>query len=168
MTAHEPTFATYTPEHRTQCLAAFDTLVPDYFLQHERPDFEAFLTQVEANIISGAYLVARARQDVVACGGVSLAPSDASGRALSLNEAGLTWAMVRRGQHGRGLGRALLRARLAWLRQHAPHVTHALIMTSHVTAGFYERAGFRTERVIPDAFGPGFHRHDMRLALQRP
>lgn len=37
--------------------------------------------------------------------------------------------------------------------------------TSQHTRGFYERVGFRVERVVPDGYAPGLDRCDMCLAL---
>lgn len=46
--------------------------------------------------------------------------------------------------------------------------TEVALDTSQHTRPFYERLGFRTVRVTPDAYAPGLHRYDMRLRKPAP
>jgi GNAT superfamily N-acetyltransferase len=145
----------YTPADRDACLAVFDGNVPHYFAAHERAEFAAFL-----DALPGPYLVIEDGADgVIACGGWAANPST--------RDADLCWGMVRHDRHGTGVGRRLLDERLA--RMHDDPTSRAVesvaIKTSQHTRGFYERRGFRAERVIADGFAPGIDRCDMRLEL---
>ena len=55
-------------------------------------------------------------------------------------------------------------ARLAAVKGE-PGVTAVRLDTGQHTTGFYERFGFVIERVTPDGYAPGSHRHDMVLTL---
>lgn len=145
----------YTPADRAACLAVFDSNTPEFFLPAERAEFAAFL-----DALPGPYLVLTGEAgDVLACGGFAVNPHTA--------RADFCWGMVRRTEHGRGLGEQLLRARLAGIRadQRADHV---VLHTSQHTRGFYEGLGFVTERVAPNGYGPGLDRCDLRLGLAEP
>jgi len=145
----------YTPADRDGCLAVFDSNVPRYFTPPEREEFAAFL-----EALPGPYLVVEDDAGaVVGCGGYAM------GRGAA--DAHLCWGMVARERHGTGLGRLLLDARLE--RVHADAADGSIeaiaLHTSQHTRGFYERRGFRLERVTPDGYAPGLDRCDMRLVL---
>ena len=139
-------------EDAAGCLAVFDSNLPDFFSEAERAPFAAFL-----EALPGPYLVLEDEAgSVVGCGGYAI---EEDGRT-----AALCWGMVMRSLHGSGLGRLLVEERLDRIRQEE-RATAAILNTSQHTRAFYERFGFVTERVIPDGFGPGLHRCDLRLLL---
>lgn len=140
----------YLPDDSVACLALFDSNTPQYFAPQERAEFAAFLAQAGGKALP--YLVLEQGGVVVACGGVELRG----------DHAGLTWGMVARARHGQGLGRALTLARLDRLRA-MPEVGAVVIETSQHTRGFYEGFGFVVTAIVPDGFGPGLDRCDMRL-----
>jgi ribosomal protein S18 acetylase RimI-like enzyme len=147
------TLRDYLHTDRANCLAVFDSNVPDFFTPPERRQFEAFLDE-----LPGPYLVVEdGAGDIVACGGYAAA----SGTSW----ADLCWGMVARVRHGAGLGRRLTEARLERIRAD-PGITGVVLNTSQHTRAFYERLGFTVERVTVDGFGPGLDRCDMRLTLR--
>jgi N-acetylglutamate synthase-like GNAT family acetyltransferase len=141
----------YRPEDRDACLALFDGNVPGSFLPEERADFAAFI-----DALPGPYLVAEeASGRVVACGG--LAPREPSAAVLC-------WGMVDAARQGEGIGRVLLRVRLAQACG-MPGVTQVEMNTSNETEPFFVREGLRTVQVRENYFRPGLHRHDMVCEL---
>ncbi|WP_460576434.1 GNAT family N-acetyltransferase [Hymenobacter coalescens] len=86
----------------------------------------------------------------------------AGGYALNDPYAVLTWGMVERRLHGRGVGRAFSAYRVAACRRAHPGVAIE-IKTSQHTEGFYAKLGFRTLQVAPDKFAPGLHEVHMLL-----
>ncbi|MBE1298483.1 MAG: GNAT family N-acetyltransferase [Alteromonadaceae bacterium] len=134
------------------CLALFDSNVPTYFSEVERQDFIDFLLD-----LPGPYLVVKdSKGEIVACGGFAFVQESHS--------ADLCWGMVEQTHHKRGLGLALLNARLERIRQH-PAITHVNLNTCQKTEAFFKRVGFVTQQVTKDGFAPGLHRHDMTLSL---
>ena len=141
----------FEPGDSAACLAIFDNNTPTYFLPHERDEYRAFLDESD-----GHYFVGIEAGTIVACGGYWPLPH----APIAL----LTWGMVDRSHHGRGLGRQLIQYRLDELRKH-PEVVAVKLQTSHLSAPFFAKAGFTTEQVIEDGYGPGLHQHDMVLQL---
>jgi GNAT superfamily N-acetyltransferase len=72
--------------------------------------------------------------------------------------------MVDPSRHGQGLGKALLTYRLDQLRANL-NIDRVCIDTSHLVAPFYEKYGFTAQRIIPDGYAKGLHRHEMELRL---
>lgn len=73
--------------------------------------------------------------------------------------------MVRLERHRKGLGRALLHARIDAAKKD-PGVRVIRLDTSQHTTGFYERFGFHITGVEPDGYGPGLDRCEMRRELR--
>ncbi len=150
MRSAELTVRPYVDSDLEDCLDVFASNVPQFFRAHERSEFEAFLSS-----LPGPYFVVRDDGGAtVACGGY----------AVDADTADLCWGMVRRENHGTGLGRGLTELRLAELRRDA-RVRRVRLHTSHYTVGFYERLGFRATQVVSDGYAPGLHRHDMVMEL---
>lgn len=144
----------YEATDLTGCLAVFDGNVPDFFADAEREEFQAHLLALPD--AAPAYLVMSHAGAVVACGGVTA--SDMQG------DARLVWGMVARDWHGRGLGRRLLRERLALARSLLGLRTVSLSTSQH-TRGFYAGEGFVLTGVVRDGFGAGLDQCDMVLTL---
>jgi N-acetylglutamate synthase-like GNAT family acetyltransferase len=135
---------------RIACLAIFDSNAPDFIDPADRSDFTEFLSE------PGQYVVAESEGTVVGCGGY-----------YSRNSAArLTWGMVHRSHHRRGLGILLLRWRLQRIMAE-PGVTTIECSTSQMTEGFYARCGFVTEDRLPEGYGPGLERVEMRMSVER-
>lgn len=146
----------YRTADRAACLAAFESNVPEYFDASERADFEDYLDALAAGS-AGRYFVAVALDGrVVGAAGYAL---DERGTV-----ADLCWAMVHRRDHRGGHGRVLLDARLAAIRAHGG-VREVRLSTSQHAAGFYQRFGFHTVKLVPGGFAPGIDRCDMVLTL---
>src|SRR6266536_5178451 len=146
------TLRPYEPRDRTACLALFDSNAPPFFAPEERADFDSFLDHPP-----GAYLVVEGeRGAVVGCGGVTASPRTGLGE--------LTWGMVARAEHGKGIGRFLLRARLFLLAER-DKITYVRLDTSQHTRGFFEREGFVVKSGTADGYAPGLHRYEMALSI---
>lgn len=144
------TFTSFQPGDRENCLALFTANTPDWFAPQEREQYEAFLDDVPPN-----YFVMRDAGGAIAgAGGIELETDRGVGW--------LTWGMVDPTRHGQGLGKALLEYRLEQLRANL-NIQRVCIDSSQLTAPFYEKYGFQTQRIIPDGYAKGLHRHEMEL-----
>lgn len=145
-------FRDYQPGDRAACLAIFAANTPEWFAPHEREQFEAFLDNGP-----GTYFVMiDATGNVAGSGGIEVEEDRRT--------AWLTWGMVDPARHRQGLGRLQLEHRLELLRGNA-RVDRVCIDTSNKTAPFFERYGFVAQRIIPDGYAKGLHRHEMTLRL---
>jgi ribosomal protein S18 acetylase RimI-like enzyme len=148
-------FRPYLTADRDACLRLFESNIPGSFLAHEIPDFLDYLERMP-----GPYLVCEQEGGgIVACGGLAR-------RAGRPGKVVLCWGMVDREHQGRGIGRLLLRARLA-LALTVPATGRITMNTTQHTAPFFEKEGLRTVRVRKNFFAPGLHRHDMELVLDQ-
>jgi GNAT superfamily N-acetyltransferase len=140
----------YESKHRVGCLQVLTGNTPRFFAESERPEFETFLDH-----LPGPYFVVERDDAVLACGGWCFV-SDAT-------DARLTWGMVDAAVHRQGLGRALLRFRIAEALKSGASVVG--LSTTQLVSGFFASEGFETVKKIPDGFGDGLDRVDMELRL---
>jgi ribosomal protein S18 acetylase RimI-like enzyme len=141
----------YESDDYEACLAVFASNVPCFFATHEQPAYAAFHAQLPC-----PYLVAELYGSVVGAGGYYRLPDD--------DCAGLAWGIVARDHQRRGVGSALLQERLRRLTRD-PTIRRVRVKTSQRTVSFFQRFGFRTERVVEHHFGPGVHQYQMFLRL---
>jgi GNAT superfamily N-acetyltransferase len=141
----------YRLEDAPACLAVFDSNTPQFFMPSERDEFASFLAEPGDKDLVGV-----ADGLLVACGGYWPLPN--------APVAALTWGMVHRDHHRKGLGRQLLEHRLAVLGEH-PGLVAVVLQTSQHSAPFFTRAGFVVEEVRSDGYGPGLDDYRLRLPL---
>ncbi len=141
----------YRPDDRDACLAIFDSNTPDYFRPEERAEFAAFLENPRCS-----YVVMEHEGAIVGCGGFHVRSGEPA--------AHLTWGIVRRELHRKGLGRFLLLYRLREIGK-ADGVQMVLVATSQLTAPFFESQGFKVMSVRKGGYAPGLDRVDMVMKL---
>ncbi|NWJ23074.1 GNAT family N-acetyltransferase [Rhizobium sp. RM] len=144
----------YVLEDSVACLAVFDSNVPHFFAEAERAQYAEFLTGLA---LQRPYLVFEDGTGIIACGGLETLPEKRT--------AFLSWGMVARDHHGKGVGRLLTQARLE-LARNLPDVDSITLNTSQHTKGFYEKFGFVMTEVTPDCYAVGLDRWDMVLTLK--
>ncbi|GAA4384419.1 GNAT family N-acetyltransferase [Hymenobacter koreensis] len=130
----------------------FRSNLDPYFIPEEEQELRDFIAQplryFVAEIAAGHSETGR----LVAAGGY----------ALNNPYAVLTWGMVDRKLHGQGLGRDFTVFRLNECRRAYPGKAIE-IHTAQLTAGFYEKLGFRTLLVEKDKWAPGLDHCHMLL-----
>jgi ribosomal protein S18 acetylase RimI-like enzyme len=141
----------YTATDFDACLAIFDSNVPRFFAPEERAEFIKFLEHP-----MGAYFVVENElKALIGCGGYG-----------EINGVGmLTWGMVQKELHRQGVGRFLLRERIAHLKAHQPHLREIHMNTSQHSVSFFEREGFRATNVKMNGFAPGSHEYHLRVEI---
>ena len=141
----------YEVTDRAECLRVFDSNAPWYFLPEERIPFERFLDR-----LPGPYFVVVDEDDLIACGG------HATGRVSG--EADICWTMVRRDQHGHGVGNFLLTTCVCDILA-IEDIQTVRLETSQHTFPFFQRWGFVVVERVPNGFGPGLDKIEMRIVL---
>jgi tetratricopeptide (TPR) repeat protein len=143
----------YTRNDRAACLALFDCNVPPFYSPTDRPEYERYLDNMP-----GPYVVIEDEGVVVACGGFARSSDEANGVSL-------TWGMVARDRQKSGFGQLLLLERL---RRIARSDREPLVVnnTNQRAAGFFERFGFKTVKIVKDYTAPGFDLHKMHMPLE--
>jgi ribosomal protein S18 acetylase RimI-like enzyme len=142
----------FEPADVDACLEVMRSNVPRFFRAHELAEYEGFLADMPCTYL----VLVDERGAIIGCGGYDVDAN--TGTAV------LTWGMVHREHHRRGLGALLLRERLA--RIAADPRAHAVRLdTSQHSRGFFERFGFEVVAHTPDGYAPGLDRYEMRLTL---
>lgn len=142
----------YQIADKPACMAIFNSNRPKFFTTEEIPEFSKFLDGPSCDY----FVMETDTNDIISCGGHYTNAERTRG--------GLAWGMVHQDYHGQGLGKKLTLFRLFKLSEEAPTAILRLD-TSHHTESFYAKFGFVTEKVTPDGYGIGLHRHDMTLQL---
>jgi N-acetylglutamate synthase-like GNAT family acetyltransferase len=139
----------YTPDDKEACLSLLDSNTPRFFAPHERDEFDPFLN----NPGDRYWVVEDGAGTVIGCSGYWIVPET----PVAL----ITWTMVARSWHGRGVGRWLLLTCLHHLCRMPAVQTVRLETSQHVT-GFYEQVGgFRVQEITADGYAPGLHKIKM-------
>lgn len=141
---------TYTSQYQNACMAIFDSNCPPYFLPEERQTYLDWLQSEEA--LSNRYFVLLIDDQAVASGGYYPRPNK--------KEVRLSWGMVHRDYHKKGIGSILTKFRLQAFVKEFPDWACS-INTSQHTEAFYQRYGFVTKSVVLNGFGEGLHDHYM-------
>jgi N-acetylglutamate synthase-like GNAT family acetyltransferase len=141
----------YSEKDRQACLDILHENTPEFFIAEDHDSLDEFLSHPP-----GPYFVGEEQGRIVACGGWALDNEEV---------AALTWGMVRRGLHRRGLGRLLLRFRLDEIRKYS-RAGMARLHTVQLVQGFFAKEGFTEIATVPNGFGPGLDRVTMELRLR--
>ena len=141
----------YVPTDRDACLAVFDSNAPEFFLAHERAEFESFL-----DTPNGPYFVLDHDGLITGCGGYVVGEEPGLAR--------MAWGMVLRDWHRKGMGRLLLMYRLRQITK-AGGVQFVGLDTTQRSAPFFLSQGFKVAGVAADGYGPGMDRVEMTMKL---
>ena len=141
----------YSIADRDACLAVFDSNSPAFFDASERPGFAAFLDGSKTD-----YFVMEYDESIVGWGGFAID----SEHSL----ANLLWGMVRLDSHKLGLGRFLLLYRIREISKVAG-VQRVRLRASQLTAGFFEKQGFKVTDVVKNGYAIGIDRVEMVMKL---
>lgn len=140
----------YSQSDRSTCLQVLESNTPAFFMPMDCESYAAFLDH-----LPGPYFVLEECGQLCACGGWAL---DVDGVA------DLTWALVRRDLHRRGLGRTLLRFRCNDIHSRTT-ATLVRVRTTQLVQEFFVREGFAVVGVVSDGFGAGLDQVTMESFL---
>ncbi|MGB1104735.1 MAG: GNAT family N-acetyltransferase [Crocinitomicaceae bacterium] len=151
-------FRDYEPADHESCLKIFDSNCPPYFDSSERDLFDNWLTAIDEggiareSIEKSYYFVGEWHGVVVSCGGIY--------SMFNKSEVRLSWGMVSREHHRKGLGKALFRYRFEAFQKRFPEFELKLD-TSQLTFPFYERMNFVITHIEKNGYGPDLDKYEM-------
>jgi len=144
----------YRLDDRDACLRILDSNVPEYFVASDRADLARFLDEIPTKPVR-YFVVEDDDGAVIACGGIWID---------DLYDARMCWGMVHRAHHRTGLGKRLLRARLAEAKKAGAKT--ASLATVRAVEGFFVKEGFILTKTIPDGYGPGIDRREYAMPIR--
>ncbi len=139
----------YSPIYFDDCLSILESNTPKYIDPSERSMFEAYLQRDKIT-----YFILFEKNNPIACGGYGLNEQN--------TKAGLSWGLVHRSSHKKGLGTVLLKFRLKHIQSNYGDIDVKLD-TSQKTYKFYEKFGFIVEKITPKAYSAELDQYDMVL-----
>ena len=140
------------------CLQIFESNCPPFFDPAEKDLFNNWLNGLDKgyfirdHISANHFYVLTNGTDIIACGGFYLVKDNGPAK--------LSWGMVKQSHHKKGWGTKLFQHRLTKLKDQYPGTKLAL-ETSQYSFSFYERMGFKVEKIIPNGLGAGLDRYEM-------
>ena len=141
----------YVSSDRDDCIRAFRSNTPTYFLPEELADYEQFLDR-----LPGPYFAVVGENELIACGGT------ATGRVKG--EADVCWTIVHAQHQRQGAGNLLMASCVTEILA-IPECDTVRLDTSQHSRGFFERWGFTATSMTPNGYGPGLDRIEMRITL---
>ena len=142
----------YDPKYKQQCIGIFESNIPKFFLPKELPACKEYF----ASIIASNYWVLEHQNEIIASGGIGI-----DGHAGRMH-----YGMVRNDWHKKGIGTRLFEFRLGKLIEN-PNIATIGLDTCQHNPNFFRRFGFVETSVKENGYGPGLHRIDMELKINR-
>ena len=146
------TIRKYTAGDRDQVLEILRLNIPEFFAPSEEQDFVEYLENHARH-----YFIVEEAGRLAGAGGVNFGFDEGK-------KARIAWDFLHPDFRGRGLGRPLTLHRIEYIRQD-PAVRTIEVRTSQLAYRFYEKLGFKLEKVEKDFWAEGFHLYQMSLQL---
>ena len=145
----KPEIHTYTESDKTAVLNLLNLNTPQYFSSLEEEGLVFYLeNEIEL------YYVVKIGDLIVGSGGINF-ENDKSIAKIS-------WDIIHPEYQGQGLGTLLLNFRLKEI-QNFKQVQTVIVRTSQFTYQFYEKSGFKIDKITEDYWAPGYHLYLMKL-----
>ncbi|WP_347159648.1 GNAT family N-acetyltransferase [Pontibacter chitinilyticus] len=129
---------------------------PLYFAPSEEADLAEYLDKY-----AESYFVVEEGGKVIGAGGINY--------FLASGEARISWDILHPAYQGKGIGKQLLHYRIVLIKTN-PAIRLVIVRTSQLVYKFYEKAGFRLEKVQKDFWAKGYDLYQLHLplAVQQP
>ena len=144
----------YSTSDFDQCVYIFKSNVPEYFAKDELSDFQKYLKNI-SKIKDGwndSFFILNRDKKIVGCAGLGINKSK--------KIATLSWGMVARNYHGKGIGSQLTKYRLNLLQSYKLDLKISLDTSQHSYL-FYEKFGFKMVDIEHDGYEKGMHKYNM-------
>lgn len=128
-------------------LEIFRLNTPEYFHPSEETDLRQYLEQEIED-----YFVVEAYNQIIASGGINYFPKQKIAR--------ISWDVITPHAQGKGVGSELMAHRLNFLLDN-PDVEVIVVRTTQKVYLFYEKMGFKLEKMEKDFWAEGFDLYEM-------
>lgn len=112
------------------------------FFAYLESEVEDYYVYVEDSIIIGA-------------GGINYFPDE--------NIARISWDMIDPKHQGKGIGRKLVQHRIDHLNKN-PNIDYIVVRTIQLVYPFYEKMGFKMDKIEKDYWAKGFDLYQMKMS----
>jgi len=155
------TIRAYSPADFQDCTNCFISNVPRFFSRDEIAEFKEWLDKLEKKSPDSPdagihYYVISNHEQIVGCGGFALMDNR--------REVVFAWGLIDRQFHRQGYGKALFEYRLNEVGFIYPGLD-ILLDTSQHSFTFFQKYGFKVEKISSDFYAPGMDRYDMKYSF---
>lgn len=140
----------YKKEDQEEVLNLLRLNTPKYFAASEEDDFVKYLNE-EAD----HYFVVEKENVILGSGGFNLGFDEGK-------TARIAWDIIHPDFQGQGIGKELTLYRISQIRNHTK-VNKIVVRTSQIVFKFYEKIGFKTEKIEKNYWADGFDLYLMTL-----
>lgn len=143
----------YTTKDKKAVLSLFRNNTPNYFDISEEIDLENYLdTEIED------YFVVEENLQIIGAGGINYFPLEKTAR--------ISWDIIDPISQGKGIGKQLTQFRINHIIK-KPEIGLIVVRTSQHVYQFYEKMGFKLEKVVKDYWAKDFDLYYMELNIKK-
>ncbi|MFT2010256.1 GNAT family N-acetyltransferase [Pontibacter sp. 13R65] len=144
----------YETKDRESLVALLQLNIPEFFDASEVEDFVVYLEQDAQN-----YFVLEEAGRIIGSGGYNWFDGGATAR--------ISWDIIHPDFQGKGLGKTLTIFRINEIKKN-PVVRLVVVRTSQLVFLFYQKLGFKLEKIEKDFWAKGFDLYQLRLEIPEP
>lgn len=142
----------YRASDRAELIALLRLNIPQSFAPTEEQDFTDYLDQHLES-----YFVVEEAGQLIGAGGINYLPDKL--------EARISWDFIHPQFQGRGIGKKLTQFRIAEVKKD-PNIHSIVVRTSQLAYAFYQKLGFRLEKIEKNYWADGFDLYAMKMELR--
>lgn len=139
----------YTIKDRSKVIALLRQNIPEYFDPSEESYFEKYLDNDVED-----YFVYEYNTEIIGAGGINYFPEEKLAR--------ISWDIIDPKSQGKGIGKKLIQYRINRLNAN-PNVEWIVVRTSQLAYKFYEKMGFKLEKIEKDFWAKNFDLYQMQM-----
>ena len=137
----------YRHSDKSTLIEIMHALVPSYFAATEIQDFKSYLEHE-----TEYYFVFELGEKVIASAGINILEQE--------HESRLSWDLVHPEHRGVGIGSALVKHRIAFIKENFN--LPIIVRTSQMAHEFYQKQGFELLEIRQDFWAEGFDLYEMK------
>ena len=139
----------YSHKDKSKVIDLLKLNIPKYFDYSEKSEYENYLeNEVED------YFVVEEDAKIIGAGGINYFAKERIAR--------ISWDIISPNSQGKGVGKELTEYRIKYLNEN-PAVEYIVVRTSQLVYRFYEKLGFKLEKIEKDFWAKNFDLYQMKL-----
>ncbi|WP_291727027.1 GNAT family N-acetyltransferase [Bernardetia sp.] len=142
----------YQEKDKNSLIKLIGLNIPKYFGIEEEQDFIEYLEDEKEDYF---VIEDKITNQIIGCGGINYFENPISAR--------ISWDIIHPSFHGKGIGKKLLLHRIEHIKN--KKITSVIVRTSQLAYKFYQKIGFKLEKVEKDFWAEGFDLYSMKLEL---
>lgn len=141
----------YKPNDKAAVIGLLKSNTPAFFHREEQKNLEYYLdNEIED------YFVVEENSKITAAGGINYFPAEKTAR--------ISWDIVKFDARRKGIGRKLTEYRISRLKENK-EIEIIVVRTTQLVYKFYEKMGFKLEKVEKDFWADNFDLYQMELKV---